>query len=49
MRSSAGPTFQLGMVTAVVGVATLHARVVAPERYDALGVWEGVEEDPLPH
>lgn len=36
MRASAGATFQTGVATAVVGVATLHAQVFAPETYDLL-------------
>ncbi|MGF1599970.1 MAG: sugar transferase [Acidimicrobiales bacterium] len=36
MRSSAGTTYQFGLATAVVGVATLHARFVDSGGYDLL-------------
>lgn len=36
MRSSAGATFQTGLATSVLGVATLHAQVFAPDGYDLL-------------
>ena len=36
MRRPAGLTHQLGLVTAVLGVAVVHARFIAPERYDLL-------------
>lgn len=36
MRSSAGTTFQIGVATSVLAVATLHANVFAPESYDLL-------------
>ncbi len=37
MKSTAGLTFQCGLLASVVGVATIHARLIAPERYDLLG------------
>ena len=36
MKSSAGMTFQTGLATAVLAVATLHAHILAPETYNLL-------------
>lgn len=36
MRLSPGGTFQFGLATSVLGLATLHANVLAAERYDLL-------------
>lgn len=37
MKNPAGATFQLGLLASVVGVAALHATVLAVEPYDLLG------------
>jgi len=37
MKNTAGVTFQLGLVASVVGVAALHATLLAAEPYDLLG------------
>ena len=46
MKATAGVTYQLGLVTAVLAVATLHASVFAPEPYQLVGSsrapWWGV-------
>ncbi|MCP3991479.1 MAG: hypothetical protein GY724_20565 [Actinomycetia bacterium] len=36
MKGTAGTTYQLGLVTAVMAAAMLHASVLAPETYDLL-------------
>ncbi|MEM9132214.1 MAG: sugar transferase [Actinomycetota bacterium] len=37
MKISVGSTFQLGVVTLLIGLTTLHVRFVAPEPYDVVG------------
>lgn len=36
MRSPAGVTYQFGLLTAVLGLATMHATVIDPQGYDLL-------------
>lgn len=37
VKISVGSTFQLGVVTLLIGLTTLHVRFVAPEPYDVVG------------